>query len=63
MEEISKAAEKMQKAIVLKRSTFIRSCGEVNKANVEDIPMQLHDCSCSLKPGENELLFMWPPAG
>ena len=35
MEVISKAANKMQKAIVLKRPTFIRGCREVNKANVD----------------------------
>jgi predicted ATP-grasp superfamily ATP-dependent carboligase len=35
-EEISKAADKMQKAIVLKQPTFTRSGREVNKAYVAD---------------------------
>jgi hypothetical protein len=59
-EEISKAADKMQKAIVLKQPTFTRSGREVNKANVADFPMQLHDGFCFLKPGLIRLIFSDP---
>jgi len=69
MEEISKAADKMQRAIVLKRPTCIRSCREVNKANVADIPMQLLDWLRDMnhfrriRPDLNGLIFMQTPAG